>query len=442
MPKPLTSPSGFPLTSGRPAEPGWRRTQPRFPVLSVPPRFIPQCLSGGRLLVGVLALGLAGCGRAPSPEPPAKTASNPAAAAPAPAAKSGATAKPPPAPKRLTEAEREKARQSAAEMVPVETALVTRGPISAFLTFNTTLETEAMVDLYPQTTGQVEALHAEEGRIVKEGEALLKIEDRELRVDLEESEANYEQLQRNFARTEDLFARKLINNQDYETQKNTLELARLRYERAKIRLAYTTVRAPFAGVIASRETQVGARVSAGTKVFSMVKLDDIVAKVYVPGRYLPIVAENQPAVVTSEFLPDRVFKGWVKRISPVIDPKSGTFKVTVGVRGERPADLPPGLFVNVRVITDTRPAAVLLPKRAVVYEGGERYVFAIVNDRAVKRKLVAGFEDPDNVEAKSGFEVGTPVIVLGQSGLKDGSLVRSVNKPLLAPGAPAPSGRP
>jgi membrane fusion protein (multidrug efflux system) len=409
-----------------------------------------------------LALVLAGCSRTPPPEPPAKIATPPPAAPatkaatapatpPAPGTKAAASVAAkdparPPGGKRQTEAEREKARQSAAEMVPVETALVTRGPISAFLTFNTTLETEAMVDLYPQTTGQVEALHVEEGRMVKEGEALLKIEDRELRVDLEESEANFEQLQRNFARTEDLYERKLINRQDYETQKNTLELARLRFERAKIRLAYTTVKAPFAGVIASRDTQLGARVSAGTKVFSMVKLDDIVAKVYVPGRYLPIVAEKQPAVVTSEFLPDRSFKGWVKRISPVIDPKSGTFKVTVGVRGERPADLPPGLFVNVRIITDTRPAAILLPKRAVIYEGGDRYVFAIVNDRAVKRKLAAGFEDPDLIEALSGFVVGTPVIVLGQSGLKDGSLVRSVNKPLIVPGSAVPgaagSGKP
>lgn len=396
---------------------------------------------------------LVGCNRSNPPPPANPTAAPVAKAAETPATKpaTGSVTPPPaaapaPARKGSIEAEREKARHSAAEMVPVETALVTRGPIAAFLTFNTTLETEAMVDLYPQTTGQVEALFVEEGRIVKEGEPLLKIEDRELRVDLEESEANFEQLKRNFTRTEDLFERKLVNQQDQETQKNAFELARLRYERAKIRLAYTTVRAPFAGVIATRETQVGARVSTGTRLFSMVKLDEIVAKVYVPGRYLPIVADRQPAVVTSEFLPDRTFSGWVKRISPVIDPKSGTFKVTVGVRGDRPADLPPGLFVNVRIITDTRPSAVLVPKRALIYEGGERYVFAVVNDRAVKRKLAAGYEDPDNIEAISGFEPGAAVIVLGQSGLKDGSLVRAVKKPAspvtpAAPAAtPAPSG--
>lgn len=333
--------------------------------------------------------------------------------------------------------EKEKARQAAAEMVPVETALVTRGAISAFLSFNSTLETESIVDIYPQTTGQVEALFVEEGRTVKEGEPLLKIDDRELRVDADEATGNYEQLKRNFTRTQDLFERNLINKQDYETQAYQLEQARLRLERSKIRLAYATVRAPFDGVISARETQVGARVSNGTKVFSMVKLDDVVARVFVPGRYLSVVAADQPAVVTSEFLPDRSFNGWVKRISPVIDPKSGTFKVTVGVKSQKPGDLPPGLFVGVRVVTDTRPNAVLIPKRAVVYEGGERYVYTVVKDRAVKKKLAAGFEDPTHVEALSGFEVGTPVIVLGQSGLKDGSLVRSVNAgPSAAPAVP------
>jgi membrane fusion protein (multidrug efflux system) len=398
-------------------------------------------------LAGLTALVLAGCSPSPpppappSPTPPAKTtASTPAAPAPEPGAKTGPSAANPAATtRRASESEKEKARQTAAEMVPVETALVSRGPISAFLAFNSTLETEAVVDLYPQITGQVEALLAEEGRIVNEGDPLLKIEDRELRVDADEATANFEQLKKNFARTEDLHARNLINRQDYETQAYQLEQARLRLERAKIRLSYATVRAPFAGVVATRETQVGARVTTGSKLFSLVKLDEIVARVYVPGRYLPIVADNQPAVITSEFLPDRSFTGWVKRISPIIDPKSGTFKVTVGVRGEKPADLPPGLFVNVRVITDTRPNAVLIPKRALIYEGGERYIFTIVNDRAVKRKLAAGFEDPQNIEALSGFEVGTPVIVLGQSGLKDGSLVRSVNAPPIVPGTEAPA---
>lgn len=394
---------------------------------------------------------LAGCQRSDSP---AATPSATSAVAATPATKTSTPVDPKKTPgaadaaakKKAADAAKDKARQAAAEQVPVETSLVTRGPISAFLSFNSTLETEASVDIYPQTGGQVEELLVEEGKIVKDGDALLKIEDSELRVDVEDATTNFNHLTHAFERTEDLFRRHLINKQDYEDQKFQLDQARLRLDRAKIRLAYTTVRAPFAGVISSRDTQIGARVGTGSKVFSMVKLDEIVARVFVPGRYLSVVAEKQSAIVTSEFLPDRNFKGWVKRISPVIDPKSGTFKVTVGVTGDKPSELPPGLFVGVRVITDTHPAAVLIPKRAVVYEGGERYVYTIVKDRAVKRKLVAGYEDPQNIEAASGFEVGTPVIVLGQNGLKDGALVRSVNPSAPAaraePPKPAPSESP
>ncbi|MBL9203001.1 MAG: efflux RND transporter periplasmic adaptor subunit [Opitutaceae bacterium] len=380
---------------------------------------------------------LAGCNRTPPP-----AAGSPAAGAPAPVvpaaagATATATATATPSQRRGPDPERERQRQSALERVPVETAPVVRGPISAFLQFNTTLETEAMVDIYPQTTGQVEALLAEEAKIVKAGDPLLKIEDTELRIDADESRANYEQLKRNFSRSEELYASNLINKQDYENQNYQLEQARLRHERAALRHSYTTVRAPFDGVIATREAQVGARVATGTKLFSMVKLDEIVGRVFVPGRYLPVVALDQPAVVTSEFLADRVFKGWVKRISPVIDPKSGTFKVTVGVRGDKPAELPPGLFVSVRIVTDTRPEAVLVPKRAIVYEGGERYFFTVANEIATKRKLQAGYEDPQNIEATAGVEPGAQVIVVGHAGLKDGAAVRPVNA--LAPVALPP----
>jgi membrane fusion protein, multidrug efflux system len=388
---------------------------------------------------------LVGCNRNPAPPtaatPPATVNATASATATAAADPKGKAADPKAkaadpktkaadaAAKKAAEAEKDKARQAAAERVPVETALVVRGPISAFLALNSIVETEAAVDIYPQAGGQVEELFVEEGRTVKNGDPLLKIEDRELRVDVKDATTNLEHLQGTFARIEDLYSRKLLNKQEYDDQRLQLEQARNRLERAQIRLAYTTVHAPFAGVISSRDTQVGARVGTGTKVFSIVKFDEMVVRVFVPGRYLDAVAENQPAVVSAEFLANRTFTGWVKRISPIIDPKNGTFKVTVGVRTEKLTELPPGLFVHVRIITNTRDSAVLIPKRAVVYEGGERYVFTVVDGKAVKKKLIAGYEEPLNIEALSGIEVGARVIVLGQNGLKDGVKVHDISVP-------------
>ena len=281
-------------------------------------------------------LWVAGCSRsspeAPNSDPNAKSAANPSQAGPANERKGAA---------RRVAAEQNRDRLAAAEAVPVEVAPVVRGPISAFLSYNSALETEAIVDIYPQTAGQVDTLLVEEGSVVKAGDPLLKIDERELRVDVEESSINYQHQLQGFARIEDLHQRNLINPQEFENNRYQLYQARLRDERAKLRLSYATVRAPFDGVVASRETQVGARVGTGTKLFSLVKLDEIVARVFVPGRYLSVVATDQPAIVTSEFLPGRALQGWVKRLSPVIDPKSGTFRVMIGVRGERPSDLPP-----------------------------------------------------------------------------------------------------
>jgi len=115
-------------------------------------------------------------------------------------------------------AEKDRERLAAAEAVPVEVAAVVRGPISAFLSYNSALEAEAIVDIYPQTAGQVDTLLVEEGSVVKAGDPLLKIDERELRVDVEETSINYQHQLQGFARIEDLHRRNLINPQEFEKQ--------------------------------------------------------------------------------------------------------------------------------------------------------------------------------------------------------------------------------
>ncbi|MDE2743800.1 MAG: efflux RND transporter periplasmic adaptor subunit [Gemmatimonadota bacterium] len=312
------------------------------------------------------------------------------------------------------------------EAIPVEVALAHTGEISAHLVFNSTIETEAAVEIYPQISGLVKHLKVEEGDRVEVGDTLLSIEDKQLRIAVEEAQANYHYQQTAFKRTEAMFERNLISDQEFETNKYNFEQARLRLERARLELEYAEVIAPFSGVITERHVQVGARVGPSSKLYDLIKLDDLIARVFAPGQYLTTIGNGQQALITSEFLPDKQFQAWVKRISPVVDPRSGTFKVTVGLR-DRWEYLRPGLFVNVRIITDTHTNAVLIPKQAIVYDGGDRFVFAVVDTTAARIKLQPGFEDTDFIESLAGIESGTPIIVVGQNGLKDSTRVRIVN---------------
>ena len=325
------------------------------------------------------------------------------------------------------------------DAVPVETALSTTGDISSFLLFSSTVETEASVEIHPEISGLVEVVTVEEGDQVVAGDTLVRLDTDQARLDDRESAMELRHLEMGYKRTEEMFRRGLIAPQDHEDRLFHLEEARLKVEKARLALENTMIRAPFAGVITTREVQVGARVAPGVKLFDLVKIDDMIARVFVPGRYLTRVRVGQKAEVVSDFLEGMEFEGYVKRISPVVDPKSGTFKVTVGLR-DRWEHLRPGIFVNVRVITDTHTDAVLLPKQAVVYDGGERYVFVVEDSTASRVRLDAGYEDSRFIEALSGIASDTPVIVIGQAGLKDKARVKVVNASGEEP-APAGSGR-
>ena len=382
------------------------------PILNLPVTYpfpsVRRGLTRALPILGIAtALAVGGCSKSTSTE---DADAKPAAAQP-PAGGPGAQGK-----RKLQEA----------EPVAVQVTDVVLGPISATLSFNSTLETESVVDLFPRIAGEVDHLLVEEGDFVTAGTPLLKIDDRELAVDADEAKVNLERETAQFERTKGLFERGLVNQQEFENARYALEQMQLRADRARIRLDYATVVAPFNGVISERQVQVGARVATGTKLFSFVSLQDMVAKVFVPGRYLTAVRVDQDATITSEFLPGKSYAAWVKRISPIIDPASGTFKVTIGVRSPDDA-IVPGLFVRTSIVTEERTSALLIPKRAVVYEGGAQYVFLVKNGRAKRLPLDAGFETPDIIEVRSGLSVGDKIVVLGQSGLKENAPVKVID---------------
>jgi len=149
----------------------------------------------------------------------------------------------------------------------------------------------------------------------------------------------------------------------------------------------------------------------------------IVARIYVPEKNLPDLRLDQPARVVASSLRSQEFAGYVKRIAPTVESKSGTVKVTIGFK--KVSQLRPGMYVNVELVTAQRPDALLITKRALVYDGELSYVFRLLPDRKVERVLVEPrIADKLNVEPVGGFKEGDQIVVAGQTGLKDGAKVR------------------
>ena len=321
-----------------------------------------------------------------------------------------------------------KKKKKVDEGVPVKVLEVGLGPISDYVQHTSTIEAEEAVDVYAQATGLVSVVLVEEGDHIKAGQILVRLVDDELRLGVDEAHVNYQKLASSFKRSQGLFERNLLSLEDYEQRKFTVEESRIRWDRSKLALAHASVRSPVSGVIAERSVKLGDRISPAQKLFSLVDLKNLIAQVHVPGRDMRYILKGQIAEVTTDFLPGESFTGHVERISPVVDPGSGTFKVTLELE-DSSYRLRPGMFITAHIVTATHETAVLIPKKAVVYDDGFPHVFVVSDSTAIRVRLSIGFEDTENLEVLDGTKQGDRIVVVGQNGLKDQAKIRVIDGP-------------
>jgi len=312
------------------------------------------------------------------------------------------------------------------ELIPVEVTTVTKGTISDYILLSANLETEKMADVYSRVQGLVEKIYFDEGDFVNKGQILMSLEADEYKLAEEKARLNYEKQMSDFKRLEAMYKQNLLSIEEFEQAKFTVRSLEVDWKTAKLNLSYTQISSPISGVVGARLPKPGDRIQPTDKLFTVINTQEMIAIVYAPEKQLGSVKKNQVAYLTSDHLPDEKFEGWIKRVSPVVDPQSGTFKITIGVKNPD-NKLHPGMFVNTHIITATHTDAVLVPKRAIVYENEGMNVYVVRDSIASKVVLKVGFQDHEKVEALAGLAAGDQIIVVGQAGLKDGTKVRVVN---------------
>ncbi len=314
------------------------------------------------------------------------------------------------------------------QAIPVEVAALARGPIEATLKSSWYLETEGAVKVLARTSNRLKELLVEEGSEVTKDQVLARLEDHEQRTALAKTENQLEKTRAEFNRIESLFAQKLVSEQAYTDAKFELRQLELNVEEARRQVAYTEVRSPIDGTIARRLINLGELIGNNQHLFDIVTFDSIVAYVSVPAKYIPQLHADQPARISTTVFPDRQFEGYVKRISPVVEPRTGNVKVTIGLRNNKL--LLPGIYVEVDIVLATKPNALLISKRSLVPDGEQFFVYRLKEGRRVERLAVVPLlADKFHLEPATGFAEGDQIVVAGQTGLKDGALVRLPGDP-------------
>jgi membrane fusion protein (multidrug efflux system) len=183
------------------------------------------------------------------------------------------------------------------------------------------------------------------------------------------------------------------------------------------------VRAPISGTVTRRLVGLGDHVVPNQQLFDLVDFNSIVARVHVPEKELVRLRLGQPVRISAPALGGETVQARVSLLSPIVDPKSGTIKATVKVP-DHPG-LRPGMYVGVTLVTTTEKDALLVPKRALVYDNDQIFLYRLKGGNRVERLLVRpALEDKDFVKPQGGLSEGDKVVVAGQAGLKDGAVVR------------------
>jgi membrane fusion protein (multidrug efflux system) len=310
--------------------------------------------------------------------------------------------------------------------IPVETSVATRDDIYAMYSGTAPIEAFADAGVIAKVAGEVREILVEEGDDVKVGQVLARLDGDRLRLELRQAEANLRKAQRDYQRNVDLKDRGLISTGDFEKIKYETDALEATYNLARLELSYTEIRAPIDGVIAQRFIKIGNTIDVNFVTFQVTSLEPLIAYLHVPEREYRRIARDQVAVIEVDALQGSEFQGMVSRISPVVDPATGTFKITVEV-SDTTRRLKPGMFGRVNIVHDVHVQALQIPRSAIIDESGETWVFIVEDEKAVQRPITTGYANNGHIEILDGLTGSEQIVVVGQAGLKDGSKVSIIN---------------
>jgi len=288
------------------------------------------------------------------------------------------------------------------------------------------------VTLSAEESGVIRTLHVERGERVSVGDPIAEIDGRVLAAEVEQARAQASLAAQTWERRKRLWEEDQAGSElAYLEAKYAAEQTAANLSGLEERLARTTIRAPFAGVVDERIVEVGSMVSPGDPIARLVSLDPIKVVAGVPERYATDVAVGEEAVLSFAALDGRVYTAPIRYVGSTVDPQNRTFAIEVLVTN-------PGRLIKPQMVADmaiTRrhvEGAIVVPQDALVrVEDG--YVVFVATERAGTqvaevRPVVIGPARRDLVVLTSGVEEGDRLIVVGQKSVADGDRINIVGE--------------
>jgi RND family efflux transporter MFP subunit len=331
--------------------------------------------------------------------------------------------------------------QQAQEVTSVKTFRVVRERISAKVSYTGTLEAVKKIAITPDIGGKIARINVREGDRVGKGQVLAEIDTEATRLQLKQAEAGlavaragFNDAKRNKERMDRLIQENAVSEQQYEQVRMAYDAAdaQLQQAQAALNLAahaldVSIMKAPWSGIIASKNAEVGDVInpmmggfSAAAGVLTLMDFVKVKVVVDVSGNDVSRIRKGQSVLLQTPTFPGREFKGEVTIANLTADPSTKKFFVEA-VFDNPGLELRPGTFCEVTFEVTSHESALVVPQRAVLEN---THIIIVENGKAVKRDVTLGIQNTTMVEVLSGVAEGEMVVVEGNFGLEAGASVQ------------------
>jgi len=317
-------------------------------------------------------------------------------------------------------------QQNKAPAVLVEVARVQKRSVASKWRRSGTLAYRHVLRVHTREEGRITSLPWFEGDRVNRGDTLAILNNELLKAELEKAKATRSMAKRRVTRLERLRKTKATSEEDLIEAQTELELARIEMEILETRLGYTTIKAPFDGIITRRLAEPGDAVPRNHHLLTLANPQSLIARVPVPAQLLANLDTESDIEVQLDIPGSQLLTGKLQRIFPTLDPQSRLG--TIEVKLDSPPDVArAGQFVWVKLSGIAR-MRLMIPFAALRTDQQGEYVYVVENNKVARKNITSGERFDDWLEVTEGLEANKQVVKRGFTNLENGVLVTVLNE--------------
>jgi len=292
-----------------------------------------------------------------------------------------------------------------------------------------TLRAAESVVVKPEVAGRIRSIHFDSGARVRKGELLVALDASIAGAEVQQTRAELALARANYQRSADLAKQKFLSERARDEAAANLQVLEAKLELAQARLAKTSIRAPFDGVLGLRNVSPGDYVREGDVLVTLEDVSRMQVDLRLPERYLGQLQRGQRLDVEFDAYPGQSFPATLEAIDVQVDANGRS----VVARGRIPnvdGLLRTGMFAKIVLVLGKRDRAVMVPEEAVFAVGPEQYVFRVDQGRAERVRVRTGLRRDGRVEIVEGIRAGERIVTAGQLKLPaQGGEVRIIEAP-------------